>query len=231
MTLIPQKERLHHFLFSEPDYSTMDPYLQYGKEPGAVLLYLKGTNGSGKSTIPSAMAKADPDAYYWVLNKRKLLTVFPGFHTVAVGKYDDSNSKGCDALKDTEEMILALKHAAQYFPTMDLIFEGIIPATIEGPWIPRLQAYKGSERELVVGYITTPYEVCLQRIQSRNAPGKAFNEELVRGKYDGMVKSRDRHNEVFPDVRMVRIDTMKPVEEMVIDFLERRWAVVNEGRP
>lgn len=226
-----RKERLHHFLFDEPDYSTVSWFYQPKghsammavRQP--VLLYLKGSNGSGKSTVPTAMAKYDPDAFYAVSGNRKLLTVFPNFRTAACGKYDSSNSKGCDALKDTEEMIEALKLAAEHFPDYDLIFEGIIPATIEGPWVPRLLENKGPQRRLALGYIMTPLEVCIERIKGRNAPGKEFNEDLVVGKWNGIMKSMERHHEVFPDVTMYRISTDKSIDGMVQDMVDRSWEV------
>lgn len=227
-----RKERLHHFLFDKPDYSKVDRFYREprdhraslgGRQP--VLLYLKGSNGSGKSTVPSALAKYDPDAFYAVAGNRKLLTVFPNFNAAACGKYDNSNSKGCDALKDTEEMIEALKLAAEHFPHYDLIFEGIIPATIEGPWVPRLLEHRGPRRQLALGYITTPLEVCIERIKGRNAPGKEFKEDLVVGKWTGIMKSMERHHEVFPDVLMYKVSTNKAIDDMVQDLIDRRWEV------
>jgi hypothetical protein len=226
MTTLFRKDAMHHYLFEEPDYSQVEAFMNKPHPYRVpVLLYLKGSNGSGKSTVPSLMRQYDPQAYYAVVNNRKLLSVFPSFNTVACGKYDDSNSKGCDALKDTEEMIEALKLAAEHFPGFDLIFEGIIPATIEGPWVPRLLEHGGPVRQLALGYITTPFEVCIERIKGRNAPGKEFKEELVRGKYDGMIKSMERHHEVFPNVLMYKVNTDKSRDEMLQDFIERRYEV------
>jgi len=226
MSTLFRKDAVHHHMFDEPDYSQVEAFMnRAGAHKAPILLYLKGTNGSGKSTIPTLLRDYDPDAFFAVVNNRKLLTVFPSFRIVACGKYDDSNSKGCDALKDTEEMIEALKLAAEHFPAYDLIFEGIIPATIEGPWVPRLLEHAGPYRTLVLGYINIPVETCIERIKGRNAPGKEFKEDLVRGKYEGMMKSMERHHEVFPDILMYHIDTDKPKNDMLWDFLNRSWFV------
>lgn len=227
-----RKEQLHHYLFDEPDYSNVARFM-HKPHPYTtpILLYLKGTNGSGKSTVPSLLREYDPDAFYAIVDGRKLLTVYPNFNIAACGKYDTSNSKGCDALSNTEEMIAALKLAAEHFPGLDLVFEGIIPATIEGPWVPRLLEHAGPVRKLVLGYITTPFDVCVERIRGRNAPGKEFNSDLVRGKYDGMIKSMERHHEVFPAVEMVKIDTEKSKDDMLQDFIERRWEVAHRPEP
>lgn len=226
MTTLFRKDSMHHYLFEEPDYGQVEAFMNKPHPYRVPLtLYLKGSNGSGKSTVPSLMRHYDPDAYFAVVNNRKLLSVFPNFNTVACGKYDDSNSKGCDALSNTEEMIEALDLAAEHFPGFDLIFEGIIPATIEMPWVPRLIEHGGPVRKLALGYLTTPYEVCLERIRGRNAPGKTFKEDLVLGKHEGMMKTLWRHHQVFPDVLMYMINTQKSKDEMLQDFIERRWDI------
>ncbi|CAL9997161.1 terminase small subunit [Vibrio phage K469] len=184
--------------------------------------YMKGTNGSGKSTIASEMRARDPDAYYVVVMGRKLLTVFPNFNTLAVGKYDNSNSKGCDSLKDTEEMLWAVTVSEESeFAGMHMIFDGIIPASILATWVERLRE---RDRELVVAFLSTPFETCLERIRARNK-GKVLDDHLVslvKRKYDRIVGFRSRHADLFPDVKACIIDGQATIEHMLVSFLNRK---------
>ncbi|QZI90426.1 hypothetical protein MYOV003v1_p0102 [Vibrio phage 207E48.1] len=188
--------------------------------------YMKGTNGSGKSTIASELRARDPDAYYVCIMGRKLLTVFPNFNTLAVGKYDNSNSKGCDSLKDTEEMLWAVTVAEQpEFSGMHMIFDGIIPASILGTWVERLRE---RDRELVVAFLSTPFETCLERIRARNK-GKVLDDDLialVKRKYDRIVSFRERHTDLFPETQAVIINAETTIEQMLVAFLNRNFGEI-----
>lgn len=200
------------------------PFYQHGHAERQCL-YLKGCNGSGKSTIPSEMRKRDPQAYYVVVNKRKLLTVFPSFNTIALGKYDESNSLGIDALKDTEEIMKAVELSEHDdFIGYDLIFDGIIPATILETWIERLKPRK---RKLVMGFLDTPLEVCLERISGRN-DGKVLEDKLVKlvaEKYKRIMSHRERHKDLFNDVAAVILDK-QTVEQQLVAYLNREFTVL-----
>ncbi|AUR97878.1 P-loop containing nucleoside triphosphate hydrolase [Vibrio phage 1.244.A._10N.261.54.C3] len=170
------------------------------------------------------MRSLDPDSYYVTVLGRKMLTVFPNFNVVAVGKYDNSNSKGCDSLKDTEEMLLAV-HISEdpEFSGMDLIFDGIIPATILETWVERLRE---RDRELVVAFMSTPFETCLERIRERNN-GKMLDDNLVNLvelKYRRIKSHQERHDDLFPDVKQVTINAETTIEHMLVSFLNRDWS-------
>lgn len=183
------------------------------------LYYVKGSNGSGKSTVPSWMAENDPQAYVVTHNGKVMLTVCPSFNIICVGKYDKSKSKGVDSLKDTEQMLFAVSITEQpEYIGYDVIFEGIIPATLLNTWIERLNR---PTRRLVVLFLDTPKEVCLARVSSRNG-GEDFKHELVLEKWKRVNSHRERHKELFPNIPagMMKSNGLT-VDQAVSAFLNR----------
>ncbi|CAL9995717.1 terminase small subunit [Vibrio phage K397] len=188
---------------------------------GVQCFYMKGTNGSGKSTIPEMMRQLDPEAYYVVVMGSKLLTVFPSFNTIAIGKYDSSNNKGADYLRDTEHIMDAVSVSElPEFAGMHLILDGIIPACILETWVERL---RGRERELVVAFLSTPLETCLERIRGRNRNKKITDHtnDMVTRKYNRIASFRERHTDLFPEIKGCIIDGLTTKELMLVNFLNR----------
>lgn len=181
--------------------------------------YIKGCNGSGKSTVPTVLASLDLDAYVLVSNGKILLTVFPNFNIIAAGKYDASKSKGVDSLNDTEQMMQAIEVSEQpEWLGYDLIFEGIIPATILHTWVERLDA---SQRNLYTLFIDTDMQTCVDRVVGRNG-GADFDRGLVEEKWKRIMSHQTRHKELFPKVRAGIIKSQgKTIEEVVAAFLSR----------
>lgn len=193
--------------------------------PRGALYYVKGSNGSGKSTVPSWLAENDPQAYVVTHDGKVMLTVCPSFGVICIGKYDKSKSKGVDSLKDTEQMLFALSIADQpEYLGYDVIFEGIIPSTLLSSWIPRLTR---PPRELVVLFLDTPLETCIARVRSRNG-GADFNESLVVEKWERVHNHRGRHKELFPTVAagMMKSHGLT-VDQAVMAFLCRDFGSID----
>lgn len=189
------------------------------------LYYVKGSNGSGKSTVPSYLASSDPLAYVVTLDRKILLTVCPSYNIICVGKYDKSKSKGVDSLKDTEQMLLAISITEQpEYLQYDVIFEGIIPSTLLHTWIERLDH---PTRKLVTLFLDTPCEVCLSRVSSRNG-GEDFSHELVIEKWNRVNSHRERHRDLFPNVTagMMRSNGLT-VQQAVSAFLNRDFGSID----
>lgn len=184
------------------------------------LFYIKACNGAGKSTIPSLMAERDPDAYYLTIGKRKYATVFPSYRMISLGKYDNSNSKGCDSLKDTEMIMNSLEYVErnEHYNGYSIIVEGIIPATIKETWVERLQ---GHSRPLVITFLDTPFETCLERISARNSNKSLDGDliELVRTKYNRIQKHKEDYKELFPEIKQVTINATCDLDTMINKFL------------
>lgn len=193
--------------------------------PRGELYYVKGSNGSGKSTVPSYLAQRDPQAYVVTHNGKIMLTVCPSYNIICVGKYDKSKSKGVDSLKDTEQMLFAvdITELPEYLP-YDVIFEGIIPSTLLHTWIERLDR---PTRKLVTLFLDTPCEVCLERVALRNGDAE-FSHELVIEKWNRVHSHRERHRNLFPNVSagMMRSNGLT-VDQAVSAFLNRDFGSID----
>lgn len=150
------------------------------------LVNIRGCNGSGKSTIPLAMKEEDPDTFELVWHNsgkdRVVATVFPNFKWLALGRYA-TKCGGMDAMKDTAEIKLAVQ--TLWVLDYNIIMEGIMASTVRQTYIDlfnELNTTMDQSRDITIYNITTPIEICLQRIQIRNG-GKPIKEELVEGKW------------------------------------------------
>lgn len=162
------------------------------------LINIRGCNGSGKSTIPLSMMD-DPDMY--VVEKpykgksRKLLTVFPTYHWIALGSYHNKCG-GLDGYVDTDMVKKGFWYALKKYPDFNIIMEGVIPSTVyttyEKLFLEAQERYP--ERCFIVLNLLPPVEECLKRIQQRNG-GKPIKDELVRSKWSTVYKNADKFSQ------------------------------------
>lgn len=159
-----------------------------------LLVNIRGTNGSGKSTIPISM-KDDPDTYEIVKQykgkPKKIITVFPNYNWVALGDYSNPTG-GLDKFPNKAFIEKVLRYALKKFPEYNILMEGILPATTYSTYA---QMFREVQKEYnvqpIVYYLMPPVEICIDRIKQRNG-GKAFKEQLVREKYRMMERGIEK---------------------------------------
>lgn len=155
-----------------------------------LLVNIRGTNGSGKSTIPISM-KDDPDTYEVVRpykgKPKKILTVFPTYGWVALGAYNRQVG-GLDGFPNKAFTEKVLRYALKKYPEYNILMEGILAATTYSTYA---QMFKEVQEDFnvqpVIYYLMPPVETCIERIKQRNG-GKPFKEELVHAKYGMMLR-------------------------------------------
>lgn len=159
-----------------------------------LLVNIRGTNGSGKSTIPISM-KDDPDMYEvtrpYQGKPKKILTVFPTYKWVALGDYNNPTG-GLDKFPNKAFTEKVLYYALKKFPEYNILMEGILAATTYSTYADlfrRVQESYGIQP--VVYYLMPPVETCIERIKKRNG-GKEFKENLVRDKYRMMERGIEK---------------------------------------
>lgn len=167
-----------------------------------LLVNIRGTNGSGKSTIPFAM-KDDPDAYQVIRphqgRPRKILTVFPNYGWVALGSYERQVG-GLDAFPNKAFTEKVLQYALKKFPEYNILMEGILASTTYSTYAELFRnVQKEWDIQPVIYYLMPPVEVCIERIKQRNG-GKPFKEDLVQAKYSTMQRGIKKFSEAgeFP---------------------------------
>lgn len=179
-----------------------------------MLLSIRGTHGSGKSTIVKTLLqryktesrlgpKGKPIGYAvdvpWI---EQLIYV--------VGSYENACG-GCDTIQPYSEIWPLIKEYAGYG---HVIFEGALVSSSYGN-IGRATEVYGDK--CVFAFLDTPLEVCLQRIkQRREAKGnfKPLDPKNTEHKYNSVKGSIDKIRDVFKR-RVVMLDYRRPVSQLL----------------
>lgn len=146
----------------------------------SLIINLRGTNGSGKSTAARSMLRHDsllPE----IREKGSNVTIMgvnclTDGRTILVGPYPEGKTGGCDRVKTFEIMRGAIRRACDMrYPIV--IFESVTVSTVFGSWADFCQ-----QEPFWWVYLNTPLDVCIERVKLRNG-GKEFDEEMVADKY------------------------------------------------
>lgn len=187
-----------------------------------VFFEVRGTNGSGKSTVPFMIQSMDPDTLQ-VIEGELTLTCSPNARTIFLGQYPVGRAVGgCDTISGASKIEEHLAFAKRLLDQDDsydkVFFEGIMTSTSNSRYTSFLRDSLGvPEEQLVVGWCNTPLEVCIERIYGRT--GKEFNHSLVEGKLDQLSRQPALHAELFPDAQRVLYDCMCSKDEMLEHWL------------
>lgn len=156
-----------------------------------MIINLRGTNGSGKSTVARGLMALDTRTR--VINlapsgqKGFMTTYVQGYHIpkldmVVVGLYK-TDCGGCDGIKTQELVHESVKYAAKF--TEHVFFEGVIVSTIFSSYLRLSKELRKEGKPFVWAYLDTPVELCLERVYKRNDGeelklDKATHSEYVR---------------------------------------------------
>lgn len=159
-----------------------------------MIVNLRGTNGSGKSTVARDLIDLDQDAMRVTLVMYRTKAgreagVFgyrlPNLRVVVVGKYETACG-GCDGIKTQDLICDAVRAAADLEP--NVLFEGVIVSTLYSRYA---ELAKEFPRRFAFAYLDTPLKTCLKRIQRRNG-GKPIKEDLVAAKIRAIESTRQK---------------------------------------
>lgn len=152
-----------------------------------MLINLRGTNGSGKSTaVVDLMNTFSRDKF--LLHDTVVYKVKATRPLYVLGKYETACG-GCDTIKTVQQVIdLATELAEQG----DVLFEGILISTTYGA------VGQWSERygdDFAFAFMTTPVEECVRRVEARrkavNNP-RPFDSTGLRAKFATIERLRQR---------------------------------------
>jgi hypothetical protein len=154
-----------------------------------MIFNLRGTHGSGKSTVALKLLKqfphelvnpnpkGKPEGYVLQVTRKRLLFIV-GPYLTACG--------GCDAIQPYD---LIWPRVEAYARQGDVFFEGALVSSSVGN-IGRAMAQR---KDCVVGFINTPLQTCLARIQKRREKKgdlRPLNPLNTTVKYEGIQRSR-----------------------------------------
>lgn len=162
---------------------TIDDFLEMEKRKNndKYLINVRGANGTGKSSFAIRMLVEDKGAYMLTENGKDVVTVFPKFKMLSIGKYfiktggaDSSEHKDKFYTKSVIERLWDCGH--------NIFLEGIIVSSSYGFWHETFQELmeKGGRRVMIMNLVM-PLEKLEERVKIRNG-GKDINMRHVKGK-------------------------------------------------
>ncbi len=146
----------------------------------SLILNIRGTNGSGKSTAARALIEGPGVEYIW--GGVRCLT---GPGVCLIGPYPPGKTGGCDRVKTFDLMRGAIREAATQYPLV--VFEGVTVSTVFGSWA---EFHRGGTPFWWL-YLDTPLELCVARVSIRNG-GKPFDTEMVADKFRAIERTREK---------------------------------------
>ena len=171
-----------------------------------MIINIRGTNGSGKTTL--ARQLIGPDAQPVDLNwypsptkrepeRRKRVEGWghPGGF-LAIGSYRQGCG-GMDTLPSFEVQQMAVIAAQQLpHPPLHTVCEGVLASTVAGSWLEFFKNCAPERGPVIIAYLDTPLELCLERITARQIAAKGEAREIkvdqVRDKVKAIAATRAR---------------------------------------
>lgn len=161
----------------------------------AIIINLRGANGSGKSTVVREIMGETREVtlhsyeYTTALglsSQKQVVGNVDGHWWCSVGPYR-TDCGGCDGIRTQDLICEAVRSAARKYRVV--FFEGVIVSTIFKRYLDLDRELSGQGHRFIWAYLDTPLDVCLERIQLRNK-GKAINEKLVADKIKSITRTK-----------------------------------------
>jgi thymidylate kinase len=174
-----------------------------------MIISIRGTHGSGKSTIVKELLNKFDAEPLMVPNEKKpqgYVMKTPWGQLRAVGSYETACG-GCDAIQPYD---LIWPRIELYAEHGHVIFEGALVSSSYGN-IGRASEKYGSD--FVFAFLNTPLGVCLERIKKRRAAkgnNKPLDPKNTQVKYDNVARSRIKMEGELGR-RCITLDYRKPI--------------------
>jgi len=179
------------------------------------VVQIKGSNGSGKSTIPLQMVAASCD-----IEVEQWNTVLHDFGWVLVGHYDLSTrtSNGCDSIRTVSDVKLAIMDAIDNHPDFNILFEGMMISTIKSTFYNFLLELEVSHNiKPMFVILNASVEGCLERIADRKSSRpRGINVDNITHKCESIVRHAESYNQTY--VRWIDVDSVAR-DDMLYEFL------------
>jgi hypothetical protein len=163
-----------------------------------MIINIRGTNGSGKSTIVKTFLQRYPyTEIFGSIGARKpeaYKVRLPGHWVYLIGPYQTPiPTGGIDAFAGRSgfSMEMLVETLEKYRKLGNVVFEGAMLSTFHGAVGRWLEEHKD---EAVVVFLNTPLDVCLQSIVDRTGPGS--KSKLVADKIKSIESVRRRMSEL-----------------------------------
>lgn len=202
-----------------------------------MIINIRGTNGSGKTHLARQLIGENPQPidllqYNSPTKRDPHRQAFvegwgqsgPGSY-LAIGSYKQGCG-GMDTIPSFEIQQQAVYNAAHWEkngktitgePPEHVVCEGVLASTVAGSWLEFFRNLPTNGNQILIAYLDTPLELCLERITARQIAAKGETREIkvdlvrdkikainaTRAKFDaaGIDTVNLRHDRAFEDLK------------------------------
>lgn len=184
-----------------------------------MIINIRGTNGSGKTHLARQLIGPDPNpvdlnSYPSPTKKEpgriRRVEGYGGNGYLAIGSYRQGCG-GMDTIPSFEIQQSAIQYALEMGCAVEnVICEGVLASTVAGSWLNFFQSPRIYGERVLIAYLDTPLELCLERITARQIAAKGEAREikvdLVRDKIKAINATRDKFKAAGIDTVTLRHD-------------------------
>ena len=185
------------------------------------IIQIKGSNGSGKTTIVKQLILLSNDVHELVDKTGRIYaTVMQDIGWTAIGKYpEDSKMGGCDTMHSIDEIKRAIQGVLRRRSMDWVVFEGMMISTIKSTFYDYLLDLNAHNPEIEPLFIilNTDVDNCIKRITGRGTRRLGLNEDNVRSKCEMIVRHAQTYDQQY--VRWMYPDRLS-LNDMVFEFLK-----------
>lgn len=202
-----------------------------------MIINIRGTNGSGKTTLARQLIgkHAEPIDLVQYTSPTKREPERQRFvegwgdaganSFLAIGSYKQGCG-GMDTIPSFELQQQAVLTAARWEkngkpitgPSPEhIVCEGVLASTVAGSWLEFFRYFPAGGHDVIIAYLDTPLELCLERITARQIAAKGEAREIkvdqVRDKIKAITATRARFDAA--GIRTVTLRHERPFEDIL----------------
>jgi len=163
-----------------------------------MIINLRGTHGSGKSTIVRKVMEKGEFQPHFVEGRKRPLAYYDHLKTLFIPGHYEKDCGGCDTILEVEHVFDIVKNAAGQ--GWSVLFEGILAQHSA----PRLIEVAKLFPPVIVIILTTPLEACVKSVLERRAASgndKPLNQDNIRREFRSVESAARRLRGEGLDVR------------------------------
>lgn len=205
-----------------------------------MIINIRGTNGSGKTTLARQLIGPNPAPVDLIVydsptkrnpNRKAFVEGWGNENFLAIGSYKQGCG-GMDTVPSFDLQQKAVLAASRWerdrkpFPgpaPRHVVCEGVLASTVAGSWLDFFIGCQGLGHRVLIAYLDTPLELCLDRIRARQiaAKGEAreIKKDLVENKIKSINATRDKFRAAGIDTVTLRHETALTDLMGVIEFM------------
>lgn len=183
-----------------------------------MIVSIRGTHGSGKSTIARKIIERYPGVTFTLPGKKKILmyelNLPNGMRLAVIGDYTNACG-GCDGIQPYSDILPRILKAKEC--NDHVLFEGALVSSSYGTIGRALEQFPG---EVVYAFMDTPLDVCLERISLRRAAKgnlEPVNPEATTAKFKSVEGSK-RQIDAVGGQTIITVDHRAPIKRIMKEF-------------